>query len=89
MLFLAQVIGGLALIAYNVNQQTIRQAIIPDRLMGRVQAATLVVVWAEQVVGSLLGGTVGQWAGLRAALVLGASSPFSAWCRRWQRRCVH
>ena len=43
MLFLAQVIGGLALTAYNVNQQTIRQAIIPDRLMGRVQAATLVV----------------------------------------------
>ena len=62
---------GCALMVYNVNQQSIRQAVTPDRLLGRVQSGVFVLVAAAQVTGSLLGGTIGQLAGLRTAIVVG------------------
>lgn len=63
---------GLSLMVYNVNQQTIRQAITPDRLLGRVQSGVFVLVAVAQVVGSLAGGVIGQVAGLRTAIAIGA-----------------
>jgi MFS family permease len=62
---------GCSLMVYNVNQQSIRQAVTPDRLLGRVQSGTFVLVSAAQVAGSLLGGTIGQLAGLRTAIAVG------------------
>ena len=56
---------------YNVNQQSIRQAVTPDRLPGRVQSGIFVLVALAQVAGSLLGGTIGQLAGLRIAIAIG------------------
>jgi len=62
---------GCALMVYNVNQQSIRQAVTPDRLLGRVQSSTFVLVAVAQVAGSLLGGAIGQLAGLRTAIAVG------------------
>jgi len=62
---------GCALMVYNVNQQSIRQAVTPDRLLGRVQSGTFVLVAVAQVAGSLLGGAIGQLAGLRTAIAVG------------------
>jgi MFS family permease len=62
---------GCSLMVYNVNQQSIRQAVTPDRLMGRVQSGLFVLVAVAQVAGSLLGGAIGQVAGLRAAIGAG------------------
>jgi MFS family permease len=62
---------GCSLMVYNVNQQSIRQAVTPDRLMGRVQSGIFVLVAVAQVAGSLLGGAIGQLAGLRAAIAVG------------------
>jgi MFS family permease len=64
---------GCALMVYNVNQQSIRQAVTPDRLLGRVQSGTYVLVAVAQVSGSLLGGAIGQSAGLRAAIAVGVA----------------
>lgn len=66
-------VTGLALMTFNVSQQAIRQAVIPNHLLGRVQAGLLVLVYAGQVLGSLAGGALGQVAGLRTALVVGAA----------------
>jgi MFS family permease len=58
---------------YNINQQTIRQAVTPDRLLGRVNSGIFVLVALAAVIGSLLGGTIGQAVGLRAALAVGVA----------------
>ena len=62
---------GSSLMLYNINQQTIRQAVTPDRLLGRVNSGIFVLVALAAVIGSLLGGTLGQTVGLRAALAVG------------------
>lgn len=62
---------GCSLMVYNVNQQSIRQALTPDRLLGRVQSGTFVLLAVAQVTGSLLGGAIGQLAGLRTAIAVG------------------
>ncbi len=64
-------VGGFGLVVYNINQVALRQAIIPDRLLGRTSAAVMVMLQGAQVVGSLLGGFVGQHASLLAALAIG------------------
>lgn len=64
---------GCSLMVYNVNQQSIRQAVTPDRLLGRVQSGVFVLVAAAGVTGSLLGGAIGQLAGLRTAIVVGVA----------------
>ncbi|HKF18956.1 MAG TPA: MFS transporter [Candidatus Dormibacteraeota bacterium] len=66
-------VTGLALMTFNVSQQAIRQAVIPNRLLGRTQAGLLVLVYGGQVLASLAGGALGQVAGLRTALVVGAA----------------
>ena len=63
---------GCALMVYNVNQQSIRQAVTPDRMLGRVQSSIFVLAGVAQVAGSVAGGTIGQSYGLRAAIVVGS-----------------
>jgi MFS family permease len=64
-------IGGFGLMVYNINQLAIRQAVVPDRLLGRTSAVVVVVSLGGQVIGSLMGGAIGQAFGLRAALLVG------------------
>jgi hypothetical protein len=47
---------GLSVPAYNVNQISLRQAIMPDRLQGRMNATMRTIVWGTIPVGSLLVG---------------------------------
>jgi MFS family permease len=64
---------GSSLMLYNINQQTIRQAVTPDRLLARVNSGLFVLVALAAAIGSLLGGTIGQAVGLRAALAVGVA----------------
>jgi MFS family permease len=64
-------VGGFGLMVYNINQVTIRQAVVPDRLLGRATAGVMMLSLGGQVVGSLVGGVVGQALGLHAALLIG------------------
>lgn len=64
---------GCALMVYNVNQQSIRQAVTPDLLLARVQSGVFVLVSIAAVLGSLLGGAIGQSFGLRAAITVGVA----------------
>jgi predicted MFS family arabinose efflux permease len=58
--------ASLAVVA--VNQVSLRQAVTPDRLQGRVNASRRVLVFGVQPIGALLAGGLGEAAGLPAAL---------------------
>ncbi len=68
----AQFITGLANTVYNINQVSLRQAITPDRLLGRMNASMRFLVWGTIPLGSLLGGVLGEALGLRPTLFVGA-----------------
>src|SRR5208282_6902295 len=51
---------GLSMPAYNVNQISLRQAITPDRLQGRMNATMRVIVWGTIPVGAFVGGYLGS-----------------------------
>jgi predicted MFS family arabinose efflux permease len=62
------VAGGFGIIVYNVAQVSYRQAICPDRLLGRMNASVRFVVWGTIPLGGLLGGALGEGLGLRGAM---------------------
>jgi MFS family permease len=71
-LLAAQIFGdGLMTIA-SVNDVSLRQSLIPNRLLGRVSATANVLGVAAMPVGALAGGVIGQLASPRAALAVGA-----------------
>jgi hypothetical protein len=58
---------------YSINQITVRQAIVPYRLLGRVNASRRFLVFGVIPLGALLGGALGQAFGLRQALIIGVA----------------
>ncbi len=58
-------------VVYNVNQVSLRQAITPDRLLGRMNASMRFIVWGTIPLGSLIGGVLGDAIGLRPTIILG------------------
>ena len=67
----AGVLGGYGAVAYNITQLSFRQAICPPRLQGRMNAVIRFLVWGTMPLGSLTGGALGTWLGLRTALWIG------------------
>ncbi|HET6315077.1 MAG TPA: MFS transporter [Chloroflexota bacterium] len=66
---LSQAIFGFIAPLWDVNSSSLRQAITPERLLGRVSAATTFVGLGAAPLGAVLGGYIGDLAGPRAALV--------------------
>ncbi len=61
--------GGMA---YNITQVSLRQAITPERLQGRMNATMRWIVWGTIPLGTLAGGTIATAYSLRTALWVGA-----------------
>jgi MFS family permease len=61
-------ITGFGIIVYNVAQISYRQAVCPDRLLGRMNASVRFIVWGMLPLGGLLGGVLGETIGIRATL---------------------
>jgi predicted MFS family arabinose efflux permease len=59
---------GYGVIIYNVVQVSYRQAICPDRLLGRMNASVRFVVWGTMPLGGIVGGALGEWIGIRGTL---------------------
>jgi MFS family permease len=62
---------GFGAVAYNITQVSLRQAITPERLQGRMNAAMRWIVWGTIPLGGLLGGGIATWFSLRMALWVG------------------
>jgi MFS family permease len=70
-LMAGQVLLGFSAVAYNILQVSYRQAITPERLQGRMNAAMRWIVWGTIPLGTLLGGAIATWFSLRTALWVG------------------
>src|SRR5438105_12020198 len=64
-------IGGITSPVYNIAQVSLRQAITPDRVQGRMDATIRTIVWGTIPVGAFIGGILGTSIGLGQTLVLG------------------
>jgi hypothetical protein len=62
-------VGGATSPIYNINQVSLRQAITPDRLQGRMNASMRFLVWGTIPIGALLGGGLGQTIGIYPTIV--------------------
>lgn len=64
-------VGGLANVVYNVTQVSLRQAITPERIQGRMNSVMRFIVWGTIPLGSLLAGALASKIGLRQTLWIG------------------
>ena len=70
------VIGAATAVIYNINQVSLRQAITPERMQGRMNATMRFIVWGTIPVGSIVGGLLGGLIGLQATIWVGAIGSF-------------
>jgi MFS family permease len=68
----AVVIGGFGSVVYNITQVSLRQAIAPERIQGRMNAVMRFLVWGTLPLGSLVGGALASSIGLRETLWISA-----------------
>jgi MFS family permease len=71
-LMLGQAAFGFGAVTYNITQVSLRQAITPERLQGRMNAAMRWIVWGTIPLGEIAGGGIATAWGLRTALWVGA-----------------
>ena len=64
-------IEGLVVPIYNIAQVSLRQAITPDRVQGRMNATMRTIVWGTIPLGAFIGGILGTNLGLVQTVVLG------------------
>jgi Na+/melibiose symporter-like transporter len=69
--------GGLAVfhaasVVYNVTQVSFRQGVTPEHLLGRMNATMRFLVWGTLPLGALLGGLLGELAGVRTTMWVAA-----------------
>jgi MFS family permease len=75
-LALAGMLGGFGAVVYNVQQVSLRQAITPERLQGRMNASMRFFVWGTIPLGSLVGGALASAFSVQTALFVGAGLGF-------------
>jgi MFS family permease len=68
----AMFLGSFGGVVYNVNQVSLRQAITPLRMQGRMNATMRFMVWGTIPIGSFIGGVLGNTIGLKPTLWVAA-----------------
>ena len=70
-LVVAFLVGGFANVIYNVAQVSLRQAITPERIQGRMNSVMRFIVWGTIPLGSFVGGVLASQIGLKETLIVG------------------
>lgn len=73
-----QLFGDAASTVFDINEVSLRQSIVPGRLLGRVDASVRFASLGVMLVGALAAGVIASQVGLRAALFAGTSGMFAA-----------
>jgi MFS family permease len=68
----SQLVLAFSVVVYNIVQVSYRQAICPQRLQGRMNSVMRFIVWGTIPIGTLVGGALGSWVGLRETIVIGS-----------------
>jgi MFS family permease len=63
-------VSAAGIMVWNVLTMSLRQALIPEHMFGRVQGAYRTVVWGAIPVGALVGGAVASFLGVAAVFVV-------------------
>ena len=71
-LALSAFLGGFCGVAWNINQVSLRQAITPQRMQGKMNATMRFIVWGTMPIGAIIGGALGQTIGLHETIWVGA-----------------
>jgi MFS family permease len=71
LLFASMFAGSFVNPVYNINQVSLRQAIVPDRLQGRMNATVRTIIWGTNPIGAFIGGIIGSTYGIVPALYVG------------------
>lgn len=71
LLLASTVIASFVNPVYNINQVSLRQAITPDRVQGRMNATVRAVIWGTMPIGAFIGGAIGSSYGLMPAMYIG------------------
>ena len=74
-----QFLSFIGVVVYNINQVSLRQAIVPIRLQGRMNATMRFLVWGTIPLGALAAGALGTFFPLRTAIgitILGGTAAF-------------
>ncbi len=69
----AFIIHGAGIAIWNVIQVTLRQRLVPNELLGRVQSCITLLSWGTMPVGALVGGALADWIGLRGMFAITAT----------------
>ncbi|MEK6919919.1 MAG: MFS transporter [Thermoproteota archaeon] len=69
-LMVGQFATFLSAVVYNINQVSLRQAIVPLRLQGRMNATMRFLVWGTLPFGALVGGILGVIIGIRLTILI-------------------
>jgi len=83
LLLVSQLVVSFSTPVYNVNQVSLRQAIVPLALQGRMNATMRTIVFGTLPIGSALGGALGSTAGVIPTMIVGGIVSVSAvlWIR--------
>jgi predicted MFS family arabinose efflux permease len=78
---LPQLFGDAAFAVYSISEISLRQALVPDHLLGRVNACMHILSTSVTPLGALLAGLLSELIGVRLTLLIGSSGIFlaSAW----------
>jgi MFS family permease len=83
MLVAQQLVGDGAMMVFAINVTSLRQAVTPSRFLGRVNATLRISDWTFTLVGTLVGGILGESIGLRGALVVACLGKLAAVVWLW------
>lgn len=68
----AEFLQWVMVLVYDINAVSLRQAVTPDRILGRVNGTMRFLIWGSRPLGSLAGGYLGSRIGLPETLAVGA-----------------
>jgi hypothetical protein len=86
LLLVGRLLAGAGLPLFVVNAVSLRQAITPAPLLGRVAAGIRSITWGVLPVGALLGGLLGEHIGLRPTLLVAACGSLTQSSGLYRRR---
>jgi MFS family permease len=75
----ALMLFGFSGVVYNITQISLRQAITPERLQGRMNSVMRFIVWGVLPLGALLGGLLATTIGLRTTLWIAGIGGSLSW----------
>jgi MFS family permease len=79
LIMIGEFVASLGLLVHDITQVSLRQAVVPIRLQGRMNASLRWIFWGTIPLGGLVGGLIGSYLGLRTAIgisTLGISLAF-------------